>query len=375
MRVLFNCISAVSGGAKTYLRSLSAPLLNEFINQKHHQLFFLVHKDQLEFFTDIPQAYIILLNGKRLTGFARILWERLNLPEIIVDNQIDVLFTPYQVGLRIPNVKNILMIRNMEPFFFKKYKYGFNTWLRNVILAFASNYCLRKADRIVAVSRFAADYLKSLGIPDHATSIIYHGRPSFPNIAGNDFSRLADLEIKSSFVFTCGSMLPYRRYEDVISAFNSALFAIPADTILVIAGIGTDLGYKKLLNGIIASSPRPERIFMLGNVQWSDMALLYRNAISCVIASEIEACPNIALEAMAAGSCIIASDNPPLPEILDGCAMFYPFRDISILTHQIVCSIRDKNKRYRYSTQAKQRAHYFSWSLSAIKTYDALTNW
>ena len=375
MRVLFNCISAVSGGGKTYLRSLSTPLFNEFINQKKHQLFFLVHHDQLELFADIPQAFIILLNDQKPAGLARIFWERLNLPGIIADNHVDVLFTPYQVGLSIPNVRNVLMIRNMEPFYFNKYDYIFNTWLRNVMLAVTSNYCLRKADRIVAVSRFAADYLKSLGIPDHTTSIIYHGRPSFANISGNDCSRLADLGINSSYVLTCGSMLPYRRYEDVISAFNSALFAIPSDTILVIAGIGTDLGYKKLLIDMIACSPQAERIIMLGDVQWSDMALLYRNAVSCVIASEIEACPNIALEAMTAGSCILASDKPPLPEILDGSALFYPSRDISTLSHLIVCSIHDKIKRHHCAKQAKQRAQCFSWSLCAIKTYEALTNW
>jgi glycosyltransferase involved in cell wall biosynthesis len=374
MRVLLNCISAVSGGGKTYLRNLSAPLFNEFINRKQHQLFFLVHLDQLEYFREIPQTFIILLNCQKPTGFTRIFWERLNLPKIVKDNKIDVLFTPYQVGLRIANIKNVLMIRNMEPFYFKKYEYSFNTWLRNNILAFASNHCLRRADRIIAVSRFAADYLRNLGILDQSTSIVYHGRPLFANISGNDYNRLADLGINCSFIFTCGSMLPYRRYEDVINAFNSALSVIPSDTILVIAGTGTDLEYKKMLIGMIANSPKPERIIMLGNVQWSDMAILYRNSISCVIASEIEACPNIALEAMTAGSCIIASDKPPLPEILDECAIFYPPRNISALTHQIVCSIQDNNKRYHYSLQAKQRAHYFSWSLSAIKTYEALTN-
>ena len=142
MRVLVNCLSAISGGAKTYLRNISRPLYLEFLNHKAHHLFFLVCEEQLDLLTDIPVENIILIKGDRPLGLSRFLWEKFSLPKIIVDYDIEVLFTPYQVGPSIRGVKNVLMIRNMEPFLFSKYKYSVDTWLRNNVLSFVSNYCL-----------------------------------------------------------------------------------------------------------------------------------------------------------------------------------------------------------------------------------------
>lgn len=374
MRVLINCLSATSGGAISYLRNISRPLYLQFSNNSKHFLFFLVFKDQLEFL-DIPTENIILINGKRPLGVFRVLWEIFCLPRIVADYDISVLFTPYQVGFSIPNIKNVLMIRNMEPFLFFKYKYSFNTWLRNKVLAVASNYCLRKADRIVAVSNFAAAHLARISIPDQATSQIYHGSPSFSEISTDDLLRLSSIGIDHPFVMACGSILPYRRYEDVIHAFNSALPSIPDNITLVIAGSGSDKFYNNMLIDIISCSPHPERIFMLGSVNWSNMELLYRNSLSCIIASEIEACPNIAIEAMSSGSCILAADIPPLPEIFDGCAIMYPPRNIPLLSNCIVRSILDNNMRREFRMLSRQRSFSFSWSMSSAMTYDALTNW
>jgi len=324
---------------------------------------------------DIPSENIILINGDRPLGLFRFVWEKFSLPRIVADFDIDVLFTPYQVGPNIRGVKNVLMIRNMEPFFFFKYRYSMNTWLRNKVLSFISNHCLRKADRIIAVSKFAAGHLEDLGIPNQSISLIYHGSPTFFKDSSNDLFELANLGINNPFVLACGSILPYRRYEDVIHAFNRALPSIPDNVILVIVGSGSDIGYKRMLADIIAQSPQPERIFMLGAVQWSDMDLLYRNGCCCIITSEIEACPNIAIEAMASGSCILAAEIPPLPEILDDCAIFFPPRNVSLLSKSIASFILDENNRNHFSLRSRKRTISFSWSVSAAKTYNALIDW
>lgn len=375
MRVLVNCLSSISGGAKAYLRNLCRPLFLEFLNHNKHDLFFLVCEEQLGFFCDVPNDHLILLNGKRPLGFFRIIWEKISLPRIVVEHNIDVLFTPYQVGPKIKGVKNVLMIRNMEPFLFSRYKYSFNTWLRNKVLALASNYSLCKADRTIAVSQFAARYLEDLGISDSRIFTIYHGSPTFSEKSISDLSRLATLGLDRPFVLSCGSILPYRRYEDVIHAFNRALPSISREIVLVIVGTGSDVGYRKMLDNIISRSPCIDRILMLGGVAWSDMEILYRNSMSCIIASEIEACPNIAIEAMASGSCILAAQVQPLPEILDDCAIMFISRNISSLSSKLVDSIVDSGMRQDFQFRSKQRSNSFSWATTAAMTYNALTNW
>jgi glycosyltransferase involved in cell wall biosynthesis len=375
MKILFNCISSVSGGGRAYLKNLSGPLFEAFLQEGRHDLIFLAHRDQAELLSGVPASNVIWISGPRPEGVRRIAWERSNLPRIVSNNRFDVLFTPYQVAPYLANVKNVLMIRNMEPFLFGRYKYNITNWMRNKLLAAMSASCLRKANRIIAVSKFAADYLARLDVSKEQIRTIYHGSPLLKNSRDDAVARLATLGITSDFILTCGSMLPYRRCEDVICAFNSCLSALPESACLVIAGSGTDVGYAQLIQNIISSSPQPSRILTLGSVPWETMVELYRRCMVCVVATEIEACPNIALEAMAVGCPIVSSNCPPLPEIFDGCVLGYHARDIEGLSRQLLRAFTDEPLRHELSTKALLRAKDFLWSVCVKNTYAALTDW
>jgi len=267
------------------------------------------------------------------------------------------------------------MIRNMEPFLFERYKYSTTTWIRNKILAAISASCLRKANRVIAVSQFAADHLVCLDVPKEQIRTIHHGSPSFRRSNDDAKEKLAPLGITGDFILTCGSMLPYRRCEDVIRAFNSCMMTLPESTCLVIAGSGADEGYARLIRDIVASSPNPSRIKLLGNVPWETMVELYRSCMLCAIATEIEACPNIALEAMSAGCVIVSCNRPPLPEMFDGCVLEYEARDVDGLSRQILRVVKDKPLQRELSGRALRRASDFPWSICVKNTYTALTDW
>lgn len=379
MNVLMYCLSSVSGGAVAYLRNL-APLLAERFERggDGHRLTFLAHEDQAPCFEGIPEAQIRWVGGKRPTGYRRVRWERRNLPRIAREQGADVLFTPYQIAPRVPGVRNVLMLRNMEPFLFDGYHYSPKTWLRNRLLRRTSSACLGRADRVIAVSEFAREQLaRGLGVNGGITRTIHHGRPDLEVDAAeeNDRDLLARIGVESDFLLTCGSLLPYRRCEDVIAAFNVCAPALDAGARLVIAGSGTDRRYGETIRQAIATSPVHERILALGHVPWATMAALYRHCAACVIATEIEACPNIAIEAMAAGCAIVASDRPPLPEMFQGCALEYRARDIDMLAQQMRRTVADASLRQELKAKALRRAEGFCWDKCAEETYAALTDW
>lgn len=375
MKVLFNCISSVSGGGRAYLRNLPNLLLQNFAEHKQHEIVFLAHRDQAELLSGLPQSIIEWVEGKRLDGIRRISWERNNLPTIVAEHKADVVFTPYQVAPYIAGVKNILMIRNMEPFLFGAYAYSSRTWLRNKVLAIMSENCLRKADRVIAVSRFSASQLSRINVLPERIQTIHHGRPVFLTEDNANTNNLATLGVDGEFMLTCGSMLPYRRIEDVIEGFNDCLPVLPKNMRLVVAGSGADVNYARSIRKLIASSPDPSRILAVGNVSWSTMIELYSNCTLFVIATEIEACPNIALEAMSAGCCIVSSDRPPLPEMFNGCVLSYQARDIESLAFQMLRGLQDETLRRQLRETAVRRSLAFSWSECAKKTYSALTDW
>lgn len=375
-----NCLSSVSGGAVSYLRNLSSLLSTRFeSSQGKHKLIFLAHESQRELFTGVQDGHMFWIGGTRPAGWRRVLWERRNLDRIVSETGSEVAFTPYQIATSVGAVKQVLMLRNMEPFLFGQYRYSWNTALRNRLLARSSSQPLRCADRIIAVSGFARDYLVGvLNITPDRIHTVYHGRTEALADCGDaerDRSLLAELGVGGRFILTCGSLLPYRRCEDVIRAFDAIAGKLPDGMQLVIVGSGTDQRYGALVRDTIAKAAARSRILLAGHVAWDKMNALYRQCNACVIATEIEACPNIAIEAMTAGCAIIANDKPPLPEILDNAYHSYRARDIPHLAEVMVQVSRDKQLRETLRARSLNRAEYFSWETCADQTYAALTDW
>jgi len=380
LNVMMSCLAFISGGAVTYMRNL-APLLYEHFQKapEGHRLKFLAHEEQKEQLQSVDASQIVWLRQARPTGYARMFWEYWHLPDILNEGQIDVFFTPYQVGPRIRGPKHVMMIRNMEPFLHNRYRYSVANRLRNHLLRLASVKSLRGADRVIAVSKYVRRFLiHAVGIEAERIHMIYHGRNLHltPTIEGcRDREALAGIGVGKEYLLTCGSLLPYRRCEDIIAAFNICCEFLGPAVQLAIAGSGTDRRYAALIDEMIASSPYKDRILLLGNVPWETVAALYRNCLVCVIATEVEACPNIAIEAMSAGCAVVSSQCPPVREIFQGCALEYRARDPLDLSRQIKRFIEDSDLCREFNNRAVARAEAFSWEKCARATYSALVDW
>ena len=126
------------------------------------------------------------------------------------------------------------MFTNLEPFKFHRYKYSFNLYLRNILAFIYSIYSLKKAHKIIAVSDYAKDFLRNeLKINRNKLYRVYHGYPDLKSIKDN---KLIDNIQPNKYIFTCGSILPYRRLEDVIYGYYHSLNQLRTTTKLVIAG-------------------------------------------------------------------------------------------------------------------------------------------
>lgn len=379
MKVLMNCLSSLSGGAVAYLRNLTPVLARRFDVSDVHELDFVAHVEQASLLSSVGNGRVTWISGSRPTGYRRLLWERKYLPQIARERGADVLFTPYQIAPYVHGVRNVMMLRNMEPFLYKNYVYSTSARMRNRLLRYGSEASLRAADRVIAVSRFARERLTlHMGIESSRVRTVYHGSPS---LTVDDDERLGGREaldrvdIAGRFVLTVGSLLPYRRVEDVIAAFERAHEFLPRDMRLVVVGSGSDPRYGRAVQRTAAASSVNSRISIIGQVSWQTMAALYRDCTVCVIATEIEACPNIALEAMAAGCVIVSSDRPPLPEVFGGCTLEFRARDVDHLAQQMQIAVDDSDLRSKLSARAQNRARCFSWQTCGDMTYSALVDW
>ena len=374
MKILINCLSAVNGGGIAYLSNM-LPLLIEHFAASEHDCCMLMMKHQAEWL-NTPTEHIIWLDDSHRSALRRLLWERRHLARVAKQNNIDRIFTPYQIHTHISSTMNIIMLRNMEPYTFHNYHYSLKNKLRNILLKQMTSASINKADRVIAVSDHVHTHSETLlGKSDKVTRI-YHGRDDAfsPEQTSEDLQILTNLGIDYPFIFTCGSLLPYRNCEIIIQAYaqNIEQQLIADDIRLVIAGKSDDKAYSKMLAELISQTGLKKQIIMLGQVDKTCMQALYRHARLFVTASETEACPNIAIEAMASGCRIVASDSMPMPEIFQQAACYFKQGDSLSLAQVMTQNVSHKTPTCK--PLALQRAADFSWPLCAQQTFELLVS-
>lgn len=365
-----NCLSSRSGGAVSYLRHVLEPLAAALAAQDI-RLIPLIRDQQAPY---LPASFLtsaVRVPDARVAGLRRAAWERWNLKRIVREHDCGLVFTPYQMATLLPATTNVVMLRNMEPFFSRNYPYSPGSRLRNEVLRLQSSRTLRRAEATIAVSDFAGGYATTeLGVDAARVTRIYHGRDeSFSPAPGrDDDQQLRRLGILKPYVFSCGSLLPYRRVEDVLQAFEVFAQAVGDDAQLVIAGSGSDPRYGRLLEAAISTSGKQHRIRNLGQVDNEVMKVLYRQSRIFVTATEVEACPNIAIEAMSSRCAIVAAGSPALTELLGAGAVYFGPRNCEQLGGQMASLWRDTEARDRLAAAALRRSTAFSWAHCGAQT-------
>lgn len=369
-RVLINALSVSVGGGLTYARMVF-PLLLERLDDA-----VVLHGKVL---SELPleNKNRIQVEGAATGGSTRFLWEGLHLARLLKRQRVDVLYTPYQVAVQPQSVRSVCVLRNLEPFFAGNYLYSRKSAMRNALLASLTRLSLAHADRIIAVSEFTRRFaVETLRIPEAKLVRVYHGRDNslVPDETAADQAVKTALGIDGPFVFTAGSILPYRRLEDVVAAFEQAIARQTNDAVLLVAGSGTDRRYALKIRALVESSPFRSRIRLLGRLNGQEMRALYKGCHVFVSASEVEACPNIGIEAMTAGRPVIAANSGPAEEIYGDGAILYQPRDVASLASLLSSLWQSKELAGEMSKRAVSRSSAFSWDTCAAATADVLTD-
>jgi len=294
--------------------------------------------------------------------------------KIIMSFNPEVIFIPTSRFWDAGNVPTVNMVRNMEPFVPNMkgdtVKEKFKKFIQQKLTANS----VRRADHTIAVSGYVKDYLiNTLGIDNDKVSQVYHG---FSFSANGKLSRPASIptDWDNDFLFTCGSVRPARGLEDVLQAL-SLLKTQSLNIRLVIAG-ETSPGMRKYRNGlegVLVSKGLTDSVCWTGGLNDEEMRWCYKKCRLFVMTSRIEACPNIAIEAMSSGSISIAADNPPLPEFFLDLAAYYEPGNAQSLSTAIISRLSfDDSQRSRLSEQSQVRSKQFSWDVCAKKTVEEL---
>lgn len=278
----------------------------------------------------------------------------------------DVIFVPTAKAVRFHDVPVVTMVQNMAPLISWK-RYGLLEKARLAALWIESLRAIRQADSVIAISDFVRQFLlKQGGISAEKINSIYFGAPS-PAVPLRPPSLPSDW---TDFIFTAGSIEPYRGLEDIIKgAVHFRHRGRPLKIIL--AGVSRESlrSYERNLKAMAEKAGISRDLFWASLLSSEEMTWCYRHCRAFVMTSRIEASPTTVLEAMACGAVCIAADNPPLPEFFGQSALYYRPGDGEMLAAKIaeVCAWSTA-QRTQFSTVAHERSRAFSWGIAAGKT-------
>jgi glycosyltransferase involved in cell wall biosynthesis len=113
-------------------------------------------------------------------------------------------------------------------------------------------------------------------------------------------------------------------------------------------------------------------VLVRGQVPYMEMPGLYQHAVLNIFASQCENCPNILLEAMAAGRPVIVSNRPPMPEFAGDAALYFDPASPADLAEKLATVLDNPVYLGELAARAREQSLLYDWQSAARDTWNVL---
>jgi glycosyltransferase involved in cell wall biosynthesis len=224
---------------------------------------------------------------------------------------------------------------------------------------FGSRY--RRADRIVAVSRYTADEgIRELGLDPRKVEVIHHGvaRSFMPDPRAEPADppyvvMVSEFSLRKGFgeAFAVIGALAEAGYPHRLKIAGRVIPTVRAE-----------------LEHLVATAPRPDRIDLLGYVD--DLPALVRGATVAIVTSRYEGFGLPAAEAMACGTPLVSFANSSLVEVVGDGGILVTDGDVQEMTAAVRRLLDDDAMRSEFRERGLAKAAMYRWDRAAAAYAD-----
>jgi glycosyltransferase involved in cell wall biosynthesis len=308
-------------------------------------------------------------------------------------DKLDVLWVPAHTLplLRQPSwlrkgkpLKTVVTIHGIEYEWLPAYE----NWLQRWYLPLSTQYAVRNAQRIIAVSEFTKrQIIERLGADSKKIEVVYEG-VSFKDTPCKSLQGVSFLETflekwglrPGRYLLFVGTVQPRKNLERLIEAYSN-LTPSPSPNLgeggpggvgeavkLVIAG-KLGWGYER-----VVELAKQHGVMLTGYISDADRYTLLQNALVYVQPSITEGFGLPVLEAMAAGVPVVSSRGGALAEVVGKAGILFDPLDVEEIGHSLSLVIHSHSLQKELIEKGRERVRKFSWENAAKKTYRILTS-
>jgi len=220
-------------------------------------------------------------------------------------------------------------------------------------------HTLSRATCVIAVSEAVARELRASRIVSNdKIAVIYNGidvdriQKTCAAFHREPFLRSVGMPVLGDLVGSIGELRALKRHDDFIRAAALILKEFP-ETQFVLAGVGE---VREQLEKLVANLGLADRFHFLGWLDDADKLLCAMDVF--VSASETESFGLAIVEAMAAGTAVVATATEGAQEIIEDqkTGLLVPIGDVKQIARSVVDLLSDPEKRRAIATQSVQSA-------------------
>jgi len=288
----------------------------------------------------------------------------LHRPRLDVVCGADAIFLPSLQSVAVRSTTKLLV--TMHDLSFERYPEFFSRKSRLWHRLVNPRWLCHRADAIVATSEHTKnEVVEYYGIPSERVAVTPLGVDDsfFRRAVNSEIDRMRrQYGLPQRYILTVGNLEPRKNVASILAAYGQ----LQPDADLVVVGQAVRGG--EALYGQAQTLKNGNRVHFLGYVSANDRPIVYQAAAIFVYPSYYEGFGLPALEAMASGTPVIASNTTSLPEVVGNAGILVDPYDVSDLTEALAALLKDSNLCRRFADRGVARAKEFSWQRTAEMT-------
>jgi glycosyltransferase involved in cell wall biosynthesis len=223
-------------------------------------------------------------------------------------------------------------------------------------------WCVNRAQTVIVPSRYLAGMVQGWGVPPKKLRVIYNAVDllAYDSLPGREDAR-RELDLNGRIILTVARLAPWKGVDRLIAILPHVRELVP-EANLVVVGDGPE---RTNLERLARQTGMPHAVHFVGQVPQERVVLYLRAADLFVLYSGYEGLPHIILEAMLAGTPVVASAKGGIPEVVeDGVTgRLVSWGDDAQLRDALLKALSDPVEVASWAERARERTERdFSWA-------------